>query len=290
MPYCSNCGIKVSESAKFCPECGVEVAARSMRQQVYDGTIHKCPSCGEALRPLDIKCPACGYELQERNLPQSVRELDARIRAADSNEQRADLVRGFPIPSTKGDIFEFMMLASSGISDTTNKDLSQTWMDKLDEAHQKASLLFDNDPDLDKIAAIYRRGAKKSASAKRSLFARKTIRSVLGNVGFIAGVILFLIAVAVDANRGNASMLELGAFLILVASAVSLSRANATVIDFTLGAICGLAIIPLSFLLRNNSLGQLCGVVVLVIVAINYIKHTKKRRQVKKLRNAHGHL
>lgn len=48
---CSNCKAEISNSAKFCSECGHKV-------------IHRCPSCGSAEVSSTMKfCPECGYSL-----------------------------------------------------------------------------------------------------------------------------------------------------------------------------------------------------------------------------------
>ena len=64
-----------------------------------------------------------------------------------------------------------------------------------------------------------------------------------------------------------------------LASAASLFKRGASVIDYAVGAASGLLMILLSFLLFNGSMGQLCGGIVLIIVAVNYFKslnHSKK--------------
>ena len=48
-----NCGKQLPDGAKFCLECGTKLGdtnARqaSKRETIYEGTIYKCPNCGEA--------------------------------------------------------------------------------------------------------------------------------------------------------------------------------------------------------------------------------------------------
>lgn len=54
MPFCSNCGTKLEDSAKFCPSCGTPAGggtptAPSAQATEKVGNIHKCPSCGVAV-------------------------------------------------------------------------------------------------------------------------------------------------------------------------------------------------------------------------------------------------
>ena len=86
-------------------------------------------------------------------------------------------------------------------------------------------------------------------------------------------------SVFIDRTGGDSSFLELISYIVLIASAASLFKRGASVIDYAVGAASGLLMILLSFLLFNGSMGQLCGGIVLIIVAVNYFKslnHSKK--------------
>ena len=67
MQFCPYCGAKLDEGAHFCKNCGEAIGNAdcapqgakhnqrtekntSERKVVYEGTIHKCPNCGEVLR------------------------------------------------------------------------------------------------------------------------------------------------------------------------------------------------------------------------------------------------
>ena len=45
MPYCSDCGEKVSDTASFCPECGSQLTARGSEARELNAS-SACPSCG----------------------------------------------------------------------------------------------------------------------------------------------------------------------------------------------------------------------------------------------------
>ena len=54
MAFCTNCGEQIKEGAKFCASCGAPTDFKEnndniKRKSVYEGEIHKCPQCGEAL-------------------------------------------------------------------------------------------------------------------------------------------------------------------------------------------------------------------------------------------------
>ena len=86
MPFCSNCGQRLSDDAKFCPNCGVaikriEESVTTTRKQVFEGEIRKCPNCGEVLKSFEAVCPVCGYEIRDAQSPSSVREFALKLEA-----------------------------------------------------------------------------------------------------------------------------------------------------------------------------------------------------------------
>ena len=66
--YCRFCGIKIKET---------DSDKTTKRETVYEGNIHKCPSCGEVIGSFATKCPSCGHEFRDVNATSSVRELTA---------------------------------------------------------------------------------------------------------------------------------------------------------------------------------------------------------------------
>ena len=142
MPFCSECGHKLEDGAKFCPECGKPINntnIRNQRQQVFEGNIHKCPNCGEVIKSFTTICPSCGFEFRDTISSNAVREFaekldrlqskkasesvfsglpksQARKLRKDIEEQILHMIRNFSVPNTKEDILEFLILASSNIN------------------------------------------------------------------------------------------------------------------------------------------------------------------------------
>ena len=146
MSFCVNCGNKLTEGAKFCTNCGATVTpfkreSQTQRTTVYDGEIHKCPNCGELLDAFTSRCPACGYELRGAKAAGSVQQFYFDINHATSVEQKTTLIRNFPIPNTKEDIMEFMILAASNFNADSyiseqgqEKELSEAWLAKFEQS------------------------------------------------------------------------------------------------------------------------------------------------------------
>ena len=185
MSYCSNCGRKVSDNTKFCAFC--DTYDNSKRRVVYEGETHQCPQCGEVLDSFISHCPACRYEIRGAKSTSSVRELALKLEAIEAqretqkrvglfrvdqlyvvsktDEQKISLIKNFPIPNTKEDILEFMILATSNIDmsmysslDTPKagaKGVTEAWHTKIKQTYAKAKNTYKYDKDFAKIQELY---------------------------------------------------------------------------------------------------------------------------------------
>lgn len=179
MGYCSNCGHKVVDGAKFCSNCGAAIgttfeSTQSQRKAVYDGVIHKCPNCGEILNAFVSKCPTCGYELRGTAVTNAVQELYKNIQVAKSDKEVIRLIKMFPVPNSKEDILEFMVLASSNFDEEEymahkgEDNISAAWLSKIEQCHKKASLSL-NSEDMLKVNEIYNAIKARIADAKKKV-------------------------------------------------------------------------------------------------------------------------
>lgn len=53
--YCTKCGAKNDDSARFCGSCGFQMNSTSER---------KCPDCGSPIKALESFCPKCGKKYE----------------------------------------------------------------------------------------------------------------------------------------------------------------------------------------------------------------------------------
>lgn len=190
MLICSNCNQEMNDDTKFCPNCGTPVKENSSeekRKMVFEGTIHKCPNCGEILNSFVTNCPACGYEIRERKNSTSVSEFAAKLEEIeksrpatnelgfkdifttaivdDITQKEISMIQSFPIPNTKEDLIEFLILSSSNINTRAFSELSGTtarqkaisgaWKSKFEQAYQKALISFGSTPEFKNIQNIY---------------------------------------------------------------------------------------------------------------------------------------
>lgn len=204
MAYCMNCGKELPDGAKFCFECGAAVTATSsssstQRKTVYDGEIHKCPNCGEILSSFVSNCPVCGYELRESKNSSAVRELAIKLEKIEysrpssqsgfkemfknqngiskTDSEKISLIRSFPIPNTKEDLLEFLVLAASNIDlqrynefnsiSDSEQAVSDAWEAKFEQAYQKAGFLIVSTPEFEQVRMLYEKKKAEVNHAKR---------------------------------------------------------------------------------------------------------------------------
>jgi RNA polymerase subunit RPABC4/transcription elongation factor Spt4 len=205
MAFCSNCGTKLDDGAKFCPSCGTpaggvaSVAPKPVSEKV--GNIRKCPACGAEVPAMAAVCSECGHEfsgvqasntvhaffekldtinqtIYEKEVNQEAKEplggalgammgLDRMTKTFKGTsagvKRQIAMIEGYPIPNSKEDIIEFIVLASSRfkgikkplplLSSAINVDandefkLDDAWRTKCEQAYTKAKISFGSDKD-----------------------------------------------------------------------------------------------------------------------------------------------
>lgn len=233
MAYCTNCGNQLREGAKFCDNCGFQVGTHddgTKRQTVFEGKIHKCPNCGQVLDSFQDDCPACGFEFRDVKATSSVKELADKLeRIANEKVERniwgkvsveslnakvqkqVQLIQNYAIPNTYEDLWEFLILSSSNITDSTNESseqnaLSKAWKSKFSQAYNKAKLVIDNPKDIERIENLYASKINEISTERKHHF----ISGVSKNLSLVISImasIIFLISlfVGIDIAGNNYS-------------------------------------------------------------------------------------
>ena len=168
MKYCKNCGKQLPDDAKFCVDCGTPTEEASSKKRVEQaGTIYKCPNCGEVLESMTAVCPACRYEIRNTKASTASKEFSEKLSVLTSSEQKISLIQSFPIPNTKEDVYDFLVLTAGNLNALTlgvsiqsgdgakeQMDVAAAWYSKLHQCYQKASLLFKDDAELERIRKL----------------------------------------------------------------------------------------------------------------------------------------
>lgn len=187
--FCTKCGRLLDEEDLFCPGCGKRAGVSQenpqKRESVWEGKRHKCPECGVSVPSFCEKCPTCGHEFRDVKAVNSVRELSERLDEIEAarvkegedkgkprgeitatDEKKINLIRSFPIPNTKEDILEFLVLALSNYnvsfnewgeddSSASEKALRDAWKAKCDQAVEKCKIVFGDSPEAERAREMY---------------------------------------------------------------------------------------------------------------------------------------
>ena len=203
---CPSCSTQLAEDARFCPGCGSPASTSVLplpaglpvtipvgdtsskettsREQVFVGTIQKCPNCGSPIDATDAVCDDCGFRIVGRTASNSVQAFYSELVAIEKTRKKKSifraeeldvtdrqvitLINAFPIPNTVEEISEFMFMAASNIDvsaskrslfntqqGTPIKAISDAWVSKMKQAYSKAKMAFDDDPSFAHIESLY---------------------------------------------------------------------------------------------------------------------------------------
>ena len=131
--FCSKCGNVLSDEAQFCANCGTAInriseikntSNCSTRIQSFTGEIKKCPSCGSVLPSGVLRCPECGYEIRDSQASHAAIDFFNKIQNSYSIQQKADIIKNYPIPNTKEDITDFLNRAKAEMQCNYNPENS----------------------------------------------------------------------------------------------------------------------------------------------------------------------
>ena len=146
------------------------------------GDVRKCPACGAIVSSFAVKCLDCGYEFSDVNVVSSMQRLNDMLNEVSQKIERRDfkniynnkgevsesrseqyenavkeeqvrIIESFPIPSSKGDLFEFASALApfglrkySSIALFTNfTELEEVKVKKFEECIAKIKMLFPDD-------------------------------------------------------------------------------------------------------------------------------------------------
>lgn len=281
MAFCINCGQELAEGAKFCANCGASANGTSQgtqRKTTYDGEIHKCPNCGEILGAFVSVCSACGYELRGNSTSNAVKEFASQLTQAETQQEKIEIIKSFPIPNNKENILEFLILASTNINGSFDNDISAAWLIKVEQCYQKAKIIIDNTGDINQIDKIYYKIQQQKNFENAKNQKKNLAKFFLRNIMTWCGILAVIIAVIMYATDANGSMVELLGCIALIAAAIVLPKRKAPLIDYLVTALGGVIVILLGFVMENGSMAELCGGIILIIVAIVSAKSVSSKK------------
>ena len=225
MAFCSKCGKEMEDGAAFCGSCGAEIGAPEQkndgkRKITFDGEVHKCPNCGEVLKGFESVCSACGFEIRGVKTSETVAEFSEKLEKTEAvkggtawiahqafgegdtlspvDEQKVNVIKNYPIPNTKEDIKEFMILAATNLdpalyattSKIAKKALTSAWRMKMEQAFQKAKMSFGGSSDFNSVQKIYKEKIIKPRRKKAFLIGLAVAVPVIVAAAVVALILL----------------------------------------------------------------------------------------------------
>lgn len=201
MGYCNVCGSELSGRERFCTCCGSPTSQEKNSGISHEGSLAKCPNCGEVLSSFVLYCPACGLELRGKKAAQSVADLATKIehlelkrpqkkrgffaRAQEASsvgsveQAEITLIRSFPIPNAAEDLIEFMILATSNIDEDcyssfymggdkeSRKAVSGAWLSKARQVLEKVRLSDCSEAQVSYLAGLLEDAKRRIKDSKR---------------------------------------------------------------------------------------------------------------------------
>lgn len=284
MSFCTNCGHEIEGSAKFCSNCGTPTTGdlKDKRKIVYEGELHKCPSCGEVLESFSMKCSACGYEIRDTTTSKAIKQFASKLEQVGSDKEKANIIRNFPVPNTKEDIIEFMILATSNIGEDLSGDISDAWYSKIEQTYKKANLVLKNKPELADISDLYNQAVIKLQKEKNRIKVRNLgsdiseIMPVLPNIIIILIWLMTLFVCITCTVRNDDLMLLLLLDLVIGAIFIPLALKCQSYVPRVI-TVCGLA---LSGILIFKHINELIAIIFVVCATVIIVRMMKKKINV----------
>ena len=237
-----------------------------------------CPQCGAVVNSFLGKCEYCGTEFRGMDASKSIKEFAKFLAEEKSERQRIVIINNYPIPNTKEDIMEYMILASSNIGyredlgDKDTEEYEQAWLTKFLQGYQKAKLVFARDREFAIIQKMYENTLARKGNADKEHKIRMIRKVIMENLGTVCGVIVIGIALIMDMLHLETSLVELVGVIVLIVSACHLKKRQADQLGYLLSVGSGLVAIALSYLYDNGSMVMLGGIVTIVVSAVSFFK------------------
>jgi len=214
--FCTKCGAPTGAAV---PQ---QTAEKPAIEKV--GNIRKCPACGAEVPAMAAICPECGHEFSNVQASNAVREFFEKLDIIDqqvfekeaAKEQKGPLggavgamlgvnemanmfggvsagekrkmafIESFPIPNSKEDILEFLIIATSRIKEIPKmigfgakatqseinsvKRMNEAWASKCQQVYNKAKIGFGTDKDsMSKVTAALNTVDSKKCGVKFKL-------------------------------------------------------------------------------------------------------------------------
>lgn len=231
MTICSKCGAQLPEGAKFCGVCGSTAISKTdeniKKQKILEEELNKCACCGAIVDAFTLICPYCGNEIKRVNGENAVKmlaeklskvDLERNIKPAEALAKKRNILLNYQVPGYKDELSEFIFLALSNIDvhDGDIDELEQVWITKLEQAYQRAKVLFGDTQDFLVIKSSYDEKMQQVTSFHQTNIASKK------KMKFIAILLLIVSIIGVRVSQSADSLMGTICSILFVISIVML--------------------------------------------------------------------
>ena len=320
--FCEKCGEAIIPGTKYCPNCAheigksviepsmqepkqgkedspsvsefktegksveeVEEKEKTHRKQEYTGKVLKCPNCGEVLKSFAPICPSCGCEVRDMPVSNAVREFMLKLEKSQTDKQAVAIIKNHPIPNTREDMYEFMVIAVTGINSEKSESTAAAWRIKFEQCYHKALLMLP-ESDLPKIEKLHEEIEQKDEQLKLELdkaqaekikrkrqnTIRKAIRIVLRNMLIVFGAVCFVIALVQNSANEDTALFELISGILLTAASALQLKKRTYYIEIIIAAALGIAFVTVKNAFHDGRLMLFFGVVSLILSFVGFVK------------------
>lgn len=171
-----------------------QLEASKPKQKEKVGNIKTCPACGASIKSLDLLCEDCGHEFTNANANTTIKNLELKIETERAKyikknseaeggddwagqkfneEELPRILKNYPIPNTKEDLFEALSFMSSKVissTDTENEEIN-AYHAKALEIITKLQFIPNIEPSiLDRVKEIEMKMKMRKAKNARNLW------------------------------------------------------------------------------------------------------------------------
>lgn len=205
--YCKNCGEQIDDNSKFCNNCGTQIVKEQKDTSQYVGDIKKCPNCGAIVNSFQAICESCGFELRDLKASHIISEFEKELKDLNNSKnffnrgkidgQIANLISTYPVPNSREDILEFILMVESHIdiyrfnyfSNSRNDVVTDAWVSKYEQLFEKAKITLSQNDVID---------IKKRYNEKMGVINNeKKKRKAINTFALIAIAIMFICELAI---------------------------------------------------------------------------------------------
>ena len=171
-----------------------EKAASSAPKSNKLGDVKKCPACGAMVQSYQGVCPECGYAFEGVDANATITKLSNLLNKCgdsyDSYKKRAEIIRTFPIPNTKADLFDLIMYFQANKTKDRFDMVSPAMENKMQECIFKVKTLFSNDSQLMNLVSQIETEEKKIEKKEKRENTLDTILIIIPIIVGIAAIVL----------------------------------------------------------------------------------------------------